>query len=182
VATRDGVSESPAPGLPSPENLDGMEPPATRPVDYGALNAAYAALLAGLVATQGRRSEEERIAHTELVPIGAAAFALSKIIARERIGTWLREPFVEEGFGRNRLRGRRLRRAIGELVTCTRCVGAWSSLGIVGLRLTYPRTGRIITTVLATSAVNDFLQATFKALCEASNALEAGRAARPLSE
>jgi hypothetical protein len=171
VATQATANESPAPGLPSPENLGGGEPP-TRPVDYGALNAAYAALLAGLIAAQGRRGGEERIEGAELLATGAAAFALAKVVAREKIGTWVREPFVEEGNGRRRLRGRRLRREVGELVTCTRCVGAWSSLGLVGLRLTHPRSGRIITTVLATSALNDFLQATFKALCEASNAVE----------
>ena len=42
---------------------------------------------------------------------------------------------MELDHGERRPRGRGLRRAVGELVTCTRCVGAWSALGIVGLRL-----------------------------------------------
>jgi hypothetical protein len=179
VATRDAIEESPAPGLPGLQNLEGKDGAPTRPVDYGAINAAYAALLAGLMVAQSRRDSEERIAAVELVPLGAAAFTLSKVVARERIGTWLREPFVEEGPRRRRLRGRRLRRAVGELVTCTRCVGAWSSLGIVGLRLLRPRTGRAVTAVLATAAANDFLHTAFKALCETSNALEARNLARP---
>jgi hypothetical protein len=54
-----------------------------------------------------------------------------------------------------------MRRALGELVTCTRCVGAWSSLGIVGVRLVHPPTGRVVISVLATSALNDFLHAGF---------------------
>src|SRR6266480_3630857 len=116
----------------------------TEPVDYGALN--------------------DRITGPELIPLSAATFALSKVIARERIGTWMREPFVHEDDGQQP-RGRRLRRAMGELLTCTRCVGAWSALGIVGLRLAAPSSGRVVTNVLAASAANDFLQAGFRALC-----------------
>jgi hypothetical protein len=165
------IHELPAPGLSSPANLEGMEGP-TKPIDYGALNAAYAVLVAGLVAAQQRRGREERIGGVELLPLGAATFALSKVIAREKVGAWVREPFVDETAGRRRVRGTRLRRAVGELVTCTRCVGAWSSLGIVGLRLVHPPTGRMVTSVLATSAVNDFLQATFQAICGVANQRE----------
>jgi hypothetical protein len=164
------LEEAAAPGLPSTENLAGLEP-ATRPADYGALNAVWAALVAGLVAAERRRGRGEKIDGPELVHLGAASFALSKVIAREKIGSWLREPFVEELPGRRKLRGTHLRRAVGELVTCTRCVGAWSSVGVVGLRILSPRTSRVVTAVLATSATNDFLQAGFRALCEASNSL-----------
>ena len=37
-----------------------------------------------------------------------------------------------------RPRGRRMRYAVGELLNCTRCVGAWSALGLVALRLHPP--------------------------------------------
>jgi hypothetical protein len=59
---------------------------------------------------------------------------------------------------------------MGELLTCTRCVGAWSALGLVGLRLTSPATGRVVNDVLAVSATNDWLQAAFKLLCARANA------------
>jgi Protein of unknown function (DUF1360) len=138
----------------------------TEPVDYAAINIVYGALFAGVLYATRERAREEPIALHELVPMGAATFALSKVIAREKVGTWLREPFVEhEEDGGARPQGRRLQRAIGELVTCTRCVGAWSALGIVGLRLAYPGAGRNTANVLAVSAANDWLQAGFKALC-----------------
>jgi Protein of unknown function (DUF1360) len=54
-------------------------------------------------------------------------------------------------------------------VMCTRCVGAWSALGLVGLRVVSPRAGRTVTAVLATSAGNDFLQAGFEAICGVAN-------------
>jgi hypothetical protein len=119
-----------------------------------------------LVAT---RERGDAISTSELLPLGAASFALSKVIARERIGAWVREPFVDDPVEPSRPRGRRVRRALGELVMCTRCVGAWSALGLVALRVASPQAGRTVTAVLATSATNDFLQAGFKALCGVAN-------------
>jgi len=143
---------------------------ATEPIDYAVLNAAYAALLtAVVVATRSPAGEREPIAVRELLPLSAATFALSKVIAREKIGSWLREPFVDESAGTRRPRGRRMRHVIGELVTCTRCVGAWSALGVVGLRLVDPQAGRAVTAVLACSGVNDVLQPAFRWLCDQSN-------------
>jgi hypothetical protein len=140
------------------------------PVDYAALNIAYGVLLGALVAAARRRDPaNEAIPPIELVPISAATFALAKVIAREKIGTWVREPFVDEDSTQRKPRGRRLRRAVGELVTCTRCVGAWSAVGIVGLRVIDPRAGRIVTNVLAASAANDWMQAAFKMLTSETN-------------
>jgi hypothetical protein len=148
---------------------------AVEPVDYAALNAVYAVLFAAVVgAARTRKGDEEPVPVRELLPMGAATFALSKVIAREKIGSWVREPFVEQRDGERRPRGRRLRRAVGELLTCTRCVGAWSALGIVGLRALDPPAGRFVTNVLAASAMNDWLQASFKLLTNESNVLERG--------
>jgi hypothetical protein len=143
------------------------------PVDYAKLNATYAILFAAvLVAAQHRRESDDHIAVRELVPLSAATFALAKVIAREKIGAWVREPFVEQDEQGPRPRGSRLRAAVGELVTCTRCVGAWSALGIVGLRVVEPRSGRILANVLAASAANDWLQAGFKMLTAEVNHVE----------
>jgi hypothetical protein len=141
----------------------------TRPVDYAAINALWVSLAAALVATT-RRRHEDPITNKELIPLAAATFAISKAVARERIGTWVREPFVEEEEDRQQHpKGGRLRRAIGELVTCTRCVGTWSALGVVGLRVLHPEAGRTVNMVLASSAANDWLQAGFKLLTEQTN-------------
>ena len=165
------MTSSPAPsGTAAPQDDAGTEPS-----DYLALNAVYGALLASvIVATRNHGARDEPIGGLELLPIGAATFALSKVIAREKMGTWVRDPFVVgEGTYDRTPRGRGLRHVVGELVTCSRCVGAWSGLGIVGLRLASPPAGRALTSVLAASAANDFLHAGFRLLCARSNA-EAG--------
>lgn len=156
---------------------NGNSAQATEPVDYAAINIAFTALLAGVTAA-ARRSDDDPITGAELVPIGAATFTLAKAISREKIGTWARAPFVDEDAGR-KPRGRRIRRAVGELVTCSRCMGAWSALGVVGLRVANPRAGRTVTNVLAAAALNDWLQAAFKLLCEQTNATAATASADP---
>jgi len=130
----------------------------TAPADYAALSALYGTLLALTATTAGRR---ETIAASELVPLSAASFALAKLVVHEKVEMWVRSPFVEESVNGRRPKGRRLRFAVGELLSCTRCMGAWSALALVGLRLASPQAGRTVTAVLATSAGNDFLQATF---------------------
>ena len=149
-----------------------MEPVSQTPTeaaDYAALTLAYGGLLAGLAhSARGR----EPIPDGELVALSAATFALSKLVVHEKVETWLRQPFVEERPEGKRPRGRRLRYAVGELLNCTRCMGAWSGLGLVALRVHSPAAGRAVTTVLATSAANDFLQTAFKLLCARSNATE----------
>ena len=144
-----------------------------QPADYAAINAVYAAAFAGVVlATRERGARHDPITPAELIPLGAATFAVAKVVARERVGGWVREPFVDDPQGAKRPVGHGLQRALGELVTCTRCVGAWSALGVVGLRLASPQTGRVVTSVLAASAANDWLQAGFRWVCNRSDATE----------
>jgi hypothetical protein len=144
-----------------------VEETPTRPVDYAALSAGYGALLGALVL--GAREHPEPIVRGEVPALGLAAFALSKLIAKEKVETWVREPFVEQTEDGGRPKGTGMRFAVGELLTCTRCVGAWSSLALVGLRVTQPRAARVVTAVLATSALNDFLQAGFSWVCAAAD-------------
>jgi hypothetical protein len=141
----------------------------TRPVDYAAINAIWVSIAAALVAGTRGRASDDPITNKELIPLAAATFAVSKAVARERIGTWVREPFVEEEDHSQRPKGNRIRRAMGELVTCTRCVGTWSALGVVGLRVLHPEAGRTVSMILASSAANDWLQAGFKLLTEQTN-------------
>ena len=138
----------------------------TEPTDYAAISLVFGSLLAGLAASARDR---DPIPRADLVPLSAATFALSRLLVHDKVETWLRAPFVVEEGGDKRPRGRRLRYATGELLSCTRCMGAWSALALVGLRLHAPRAGRTVTTVLAASAGNDALQAGFSWLCARAN-------------
>jgi hypothetical protein len=139
----------------------------TEPSDYAAISLVFGSLLAGLAASSRSR---DPIPRADLLPLSAATFSLSRLIVHDKVESWLREPFVaEEEGGTKRPKGTRLRYATGELLSCTRCMGAWSALALVGLRLHAPRAGRTVTTVLAASAGNDALQAGFSWLCARAN-------------
>jgi len=64
------------------------------------------------------------------------------------------------------------RQAIGELVTCSQCTGAWAAAGFVSAHTLAPRTGRLLTWSLAAAGANDWLQAGFAALTSKANELE----------
>jgi hypothetical protein len=152
----------------------------TEAIDYAALTTLYGALLgAAAVTARGR----EPVPREEVPVLAAATFALSKLMVHEKVESWIRQPFVDEEAGGPRPKGRRLRYAVGELLTCTRCTGAWTALGLVGLRLYAPATGRTVATVLAASAGSDMLQAGFSWLCAGANSSrdEAEAGGRPLS-
>ena len=139
----------------------------TETIDYAALTSLYGALLGGSAVGARRRRP---VPYAEVPILAAATFALSKLIVDEKVESWIREPFVDEEAGRRRPKGRRLRYAVGELLTCTRCTGAWSALGLVALRLHATATGRTVAAVLAASAGNDMLHAAFQWLCAGANA------------
>jgi hypothetical protein len=127
---------------------------------------------AGAVAALLSGSEGDAPSGAELPVLGLATFSVAKALSKERIGWWIREPLVDEpepGAPDRTPKGRGMRRALGELVTCSRCLGTWSSLGLVGVRVVRPREGRVVATVLAAAALNDFLQAGFSALCAEAN-------------
>jgi hypothetical protein len=74
--------------------------------------------------------------------------------------------------------GQGLRYAVGELLTCTRCLGSWSALTLVGLRAVAPRPARVAASLLALSAVNNVLQAAMTGVqARASREEEAATAA-----
>jgi hypothetical protein len=139
----------------------------TEATDYALLSTTYGALLAATAASARHR---ESIPLAELPVLAAATFTLSKLIVHEKVETWIRQPFIEEE--QQRPKGRRLRYAVGELLSCTRCTGAWSALAVVGLRLHAPATGRAVTAVLASSAGNDFLHSGFSWLCARATSQE----------
>ena len=143
---------------------------------YAAIMGAFAGGLAvaGALARVLGRDPRENTA-LDLVVLGAATFKASRTISRDEVTSFLREPFVEgeahEG-GEDPVATGDLRQAIGELVTCSRCIGTWVAAGLGTTQILAPRFGRILTWTLAAAGVNDWLQAGFAALTHKSNELE----------
>lgn len=157
---------------------------ATAPGNYALLEAVFTAGLVGVIAVTRRRERDGRpaIPRRDLPVLAMATFALADVLAKERVSTWLREPFVREGADHKPVgpEGDGLRHAIGELLTCTRCVGTWSALALVGLRTASPAAGRATANVLAIAGANDLMQSGFRLLAERTDlaAIETDRARR----
>jgi len=144
------------------------------PHDYATVNVIWGGLLTALLAGTARAAKPGPAA-AELPVFGLATFTITKALAKEKVGVWAREPLVEDDAdGEHHPRGRGLRYVLGELVTCPRCLGTWSSIGLIGLRVARPREGRIVASILATAAINDVLQTSFTLLCAKANATQSG--------
>ena len=143
---------------------------------YAAIMGAFVGGLgvAGLLARLLDRDPQEHTA-LDLVALGAATFKASRTISHDEVTSFLRDPFVEgpahEG-GEEPVSSGGMQQAIGELVTCSRCVGTWVAAGLATTQILSPRFGRLLTWSLAAAGVNDWLQAGFAALTAKSNELQ----------
>jgi hypothetical protein len=110
----------------------------------------------------------------DLVVLGAATFKAARTITRDDVTSFLREPFVEGEAGQgdeHAVETGDLRQALGELVTCSRCIGTWVAGGLATTQILAPRFGRVLTWTLAAAGLNDWLQAGFAALTTKANQL-----------
>jgi hypothetical protein len=148
---------------------------------YAALVGIFGAGMAGVGAIAALRGKHaEHLTPLDLAVLSAATFKASRMVAHDEVLSFLRQPFVRgeahEG-DEKPIEDGGARQAIGELLTCSRCIGMWAAAGVVGLHTIAPRSGRVLTWTLAAAAANDFLQAGFSALTAKANELEqrAGR-------
>lgn len=126
---------------------------------YAAIMAAFAGGLAGAGAL-ARALDRDPHEHTaiDLAALALATFKAARTIARDPVASFVRDPLIEEEEPGG------LQRALGELVTCTRCTGTWVAAGLGATQIVAPRFGRILTWTLGAAGLNDFLQAGFAAL------------------
>jgi hypothetical protein len=151
----------------------------TKTPPYGSYATILGTFVGGLAAAGALANSLDRDAREnstlDLVVLGLASFKAARTIARDEVTSFIREPFVEglahEG-GEDPVETGDMRQAIGELVTCSRCIGTWVAGGLAATQIVAPRFGRLLTWTLATAAVNDWLQAGFAALTQKSNESE----------
>jgi hypothetical protein len=143
---------------------------------YAGITGAFVGglAIAGALAHLLDRDPREHDA-LDLVVLGAATFKAARTISRDEVTSFIREPFVEGVAGEgdeHAVETGDLRQAIGELVTCSRCVGTWVAASLATTQMLAPRFGRILTWTLAAAGLNDWLQAGFAALANKANDLE----------
>jgi len=141
--------------------------------------AAYAATaglfgglfaLAVLAAKRSGRSLLPRLGPGDLLLLGMATYRLSRLIARDRVTSFLRAPFVElvgpagaQGEVVERPRGTGLQLELGQLLTSPNSVGQWVAAGFAYGLLLAPEATRLLARIMAVALVADFVGRAWRA-------------------
>lgn len=126
---------------------------------YGSVVTGMAAFLAA----RGRRLPD-RLSWPDLALLAVATHKASRQLAKDPVTSPLRAPFTRysgtsaEAELAEEVRGRGMRKALGELVSCPFCVGHWvATAGVFGM-ITVPRATRAVASMFAVLAASDMLQ------------------------
>ena len=97
-----------------------------------------------------------------------ATHSLTRLVARDRVTSFLRAPFVrfEEdstaGEVEEQSRGTGMQKALGQLLGCPFCLGPWVAAGFLAVHAVAPRQARWLGTVFALSAASSFLHRAYE--------------------
>jgi hypothetical protein len=120
------------------------------------LTGIFAAAVTALVALARRRRVE--LAAKDVVALGVATELVARVATRSAATAFLRAPFTRlvdgaDGEVREEPRGAGLRRAVGELVTCTSCVAPWVAAALTAAFVARPKETRIVASIFAIAGI-----------------------------
>ncbi len=138
---------------------------------YGTLTAGFGAAMVGsLVALRASGRElPERPAAADLVLAGIATHKLTRLLAKDRVTSFLRAPFTryQDRAGHGEIeeaaRGTGLQKAVGELLICPYCLAQWVAAGFAGGLVAAPRMTRFLAGMWTIEAISDGLQLAYSA-------------------
>lgn len=124
-----------------------------------------AATAIAVIHRRSGRPLPDRVPASDLLLMSTATYKLSRLIAKDRITSFLRAPFTRYKGESERpsevseeARGRGLRRAVGELLVCPYCLGQWVGTGFLAVYLRDPRLARTVAALFTIVAGSDLLQ------------------------
>lgn len=144
----------------------GYAPDEDRPLaGYLVLSGTFAGtLVGGLTAARLSGRPLERPSATDVVLTGLATQKLARLIAKDRVTSFIRAPFTRyegrAGYGQleEKPRGKGLRRAVGELLVCPFCLAQWISGGFAIGWAFAPGLTRLLSAMWASQAIADAAQ------------------------
>jgi hypothetical protein len=138
---------------------------------YGVLSAIFGVAVGGSLVglrAAGKRLPK-RVGAGDVVLAGVATHKLSRLLAKDKVTSFLRAPFTEyQGPGgpgevEEKPRGSGLRYATGELLVCPYCLGLWVASAYGVGHVAAPRATRLAGFVLTALTISDSLQIAYKA-------------------
>ena len=161
------------PSAPTSSPLDGYAPPGTeRPLgSYGVLSAVFmTSFVAALVAAhRSGRGLPNEFSTKDIVLTGIATHKLSRLIARDKVTSFVRAPFTrfQQKAGHAEVdeepRGSGPSLAIGELLVCPYCLAQWIAGAFIVGHVTAPRVTRLLTAMWSAHAIADAAQLAYSA-------------------
>jgi Protein of unknown function (DUF1360) len=158
----------------SAQDAGGTHPPEREEIPlhaYALLAGIFSTcFVAPLLAAERRGALPDRLAVSDLALLSLGTFKLSRLVTRDAVTGFVRAPFVEfDGMEsvtrtRERPRGEGVRRALGQLLLCPGCAGAWVASTLTAGFLTAGRPTRIACSTLSALAVSDFLHSAYVAV------------------
>jgi uncharacterized protein DUF1360 len=152
----------------------GYSPNERKPLGgHAVLTLVFNGSVAAFAVAQRRsgRGLPERLPPGDLFLMSVGTYKLSRLIAKDRITSFVRAPFTRfkgesdrPGEVSEEPRGMGLRRAVGELLVCPYCLGQWIGAGFVTTYLREPRLARTVAASFAVVAGSDLLQETWVAV------------------
>jgi hypothetical protein len=138
---------------------------------YVILTGTYAGALAGSLVVLRDRGHQlpERFTAADVLLIGIATHKLSRLIAKDKVTSFLRAPFTrfQESAGQGEVEeepcGHGPRLAVGELLACPYCLAQWVATGLTLGLIGAPRLTRLLSTIFVAHTVSDFLQVAYRA-------------------
>ena len=129
---------------------------------YAVLAATYAGLVTLGLARLGKKLPS-RYSLADLLLLGIATHKLARTLTKAKVTSPIRAPFVHyegpAGFGelKDDSRGRGLRRAVGDLLTCPWCAAPWVAAPLLFGLTVRPRTTRALAALAVAVTISDFL-------------------------
>ncbi|MEU9475904.1 DUF1360 domain-containing protein [Streptomyces sp. NPDC048191] len=133
---------------------------------YAVLASVFAAGAGAYAAVARRRGVRlpQQVPPWDVVLLGAGTYKASRLLARDRITSFLRAPFTrraDEGEANEVIdepRGHGIRRAGGDLLSCPFCISAWAAGTLMCSYAAAPRLTRLVCGGLGAVTVADWLQ------------------------
>jgi hypothetical protein len=153
--------------------LDGYSPPdEQKPLgSYGALSAVFGAAFVGALTAAHRagRPLPKEIGVTDVVLTGIATHKLSRLIAKDKVTSFVRAPFTRyqepTGYGEiaEAARGEGMRYVVGELLICPYCLAQWIAGAFTVGHVAAPRLTRLLVSMWSAHAIADAAQLAYSA-------------------
>ena len=137
---------------------------------YAVLLSSYFITVVSLgLVVRRRRNLPVRPAAADLALAAVATHKISRMLSKDTVLATVRMPFTrfEESCGSGEVnesvRGRGLRHAVGELLTCPFCLAQWVATGFTFGLILAPRATRQVASIFCAVTASDFLQLAYAA-------------------